>query len=107
MQFLCQFQDVYSQYKYDFDVIDIPFQITLKPDAELKKQRITKVPTHYRDQIQQILDDLEQNCTIKRVGINVARNNEFGPEFINPIIILPKGDTYKTVTEATTSQCHN
>ena len=54
---LCEFQDDYSQHKNDFVVVDIPFHITLKPDAELKKQRITKVPFRYRDQIQQIFDD--------------------------------------------------
>ena len=29
-----------------------------------------------------------------------AINNELGSEFINPIIILPKGDTYKIVIDA-------
>ena len=37
MQLLCEFRDVYSQHQYDLGIVDIPFHITLKPDAELKK----------------------------------------------------------------------
>ena len=51
MTLLCEFQDVYSQHRYDFGLIDIPFHITLKPDAELKKQRITKIPIHYKEKL--------------------------------------------------------
>ena len=57
VQWLCEIQDVHSQHENDFSVIDLPFHITLEPDAELRKQRITKVPFHYRDQRQQVLDD--------------------------------------------------
>ena len=92
MQLLCEFQDVYSHYQYDFGVVDILFHITLEADAELKEKRITKVPILYRDQMKQILDDLEQNGIIERVGLNAARNNELGSEFLYPFIILLKGD---------------
>ena len=49
MTLLCEFQDVYSQHCYDFSLNDIPFHITLKPHAELKKQRKTKIPIHYKE----------------------------------------------------------
>ena len=83
MEVLCEFQDVHSQHKYDFDFVDITFHITLKPDGERKKQRITKVSIHHRDWIQQILDDLEQNSIIERVGLNAAKNKELGSAFEN------------------------
>ena len=36
-QLLLEFQELYLQRKCDFFVIDIPFHVKLKPDAELKK----------------------------------------------------------------------
>ena len=96
MQLLCEFQDVYSQHKSDLEVVDTHFQITLKPGAELKKQCITKVAFLYRDQIQQNLDALEQNCILERVGNKCCRILELGAEISNPITILPKRGTYKT-----------
>ena len=53
IQLLCEIKDVYSEHKRGFGVVDRLFLITPKPDAELKKQRMTKLPIHYRDQIQQ------------------------------------------------------
>ena len=34
LQLLCEFQGIYSQHKFDFSVIDIPFPITLNPNSE-------------------------------------------------------------------------
>ena len=79
-------QDVHSKHEYEFGVVDILFHIAIKPDAELEKQRITKVPIPYRDQKKQILDDLEHKSIIERV-------DEVGSEFINPILIRPKSVT--------------
>ena len=61
MQFLCEFQDVYWQQNYDSGVVDIPFNITLKRDAELKNRRITKIPKLYNERVQIILVKLETN----------------------------------------------
>ena len=57
MPLLCERQDVYWQHKYNFGVADIPFHSTHKSDAELKKQRITKIPIHYREKTQTFLDE--------------------------------------------------
>ena len=100
MQSLSGFPDLCSQHKSDFGVVDITIRITLEPDAEFKKQLITKVPIHYQDQLQQILDDSETNGIFNRVGLNAAKNNELGSEFINPIKIILKGDVYKMVIDA-------
>ena len=94
MQLLCDYQDVYSQLNYGLGVADI-FSITNKSDAAVNKQRFTNFPIHYRDQIQQILDDLEHTGIFERVGLNAARNIELGSQFLNPVIFLPKGDTHK------------
>ena len=56
---LCEFQLVYSHYQYVFGVVDNLSHNIMKADAKLKKERITKFPIPYRDQIQQILDDLQ------------------------------------------------
>ena len=101
MQNVFEHQDVSLQHKYDFGgVVDIPFRITLKPDVELKKESVTKIAIHYRDEIQKNLVELETNRNIERLGLDAARNNELGSEFNNPIIIFPKGDTCKFVNDA-------
>ena len=97
MQMLCEIQDGYSQHKNVLGVVDMPFHITHRPAAELNRQRITKVPIHYRDQTQHFLDDLDYNGIIKRIGVNDAKNVEFGSKFIYPIIILPKSDIFEIV----------
>ena len=56
MQLLCEFENVYSNYKYDFNVVELLSHITLKPDVELKKN-VSKNPVLYRYQIQHILEN--------------------------------------------------
>ena len=67
MQTWCDFQNKYSQRKNDFGVIKNFFHITSKADVGLEKEQITEVPVHYRDQTQQILNDLEHSGITKRV----------------------------------------
>ena len=47
MQLLCKIQDNYSEHKHGFGDVDRLFLITLKPDAQLIKQRMTKGRIHY------------------------------------------------------------
>ena len=56
-------------------------------------KRIIKVPKHYRDHIQQILDDLEHNGIIQRVPLKAARNKKLASKFKKLIIIPSKSDT--------------
>ena len=91
---------MYLQHNYDFPVADTLFQITLKPDAELKEQRNTKVPTNFREYLQTISDELETKGIIERVGLDAARSFQLPSDFTNPIVILPKGDTSKIVIVA-------
>ena len=72
MQHLCEFQDVNSQHKNDFGVVDISFHIALKPDAELKKQRIKELQIACREKIKTFLDQLETFEFFGRVGLDAA-----------------------------------
>ena len=72
MQLFCEFEDDHSQHKYDFGVVVILFDITLKPDAESRKQRDTTVPIDYGDQKQQILVALENNRILECLRLNAA-----------------------------------
>ena len=91
-------KDVYSHHKYDIGKIDQKFHIRLKPNAELKKQRPSKVPLHYRDKLADLLEKLEKADIIKKMGSD--DDLEMGSEFINPVIILPKGESIKLVLDA-------
>ena len=46
---LIEDQDVYSKFQYDVGRIKQEFSVKLKPGSELKRQRPSKVPLHYRD----------------------------------------------------------
>ena len=47
----------------------------------------------HKEKIQEILDNLEVHGINERVGLHADINNELGSELINPVIILPKGET--------------
>ena len=74
-----------------------PLYLTLKPDAVFKQQRAIKVPIHLQDKVSRVLDILEQYEIISPV------NKEEQPKvntFINPVIILAKGESLKLVLDA-------
>ena len=71
------------------------FHVKLKEDAELRKQRPSKVPLHYRDRLEILLNELQRAGIIREMGSDV----EMGSLFTNPII-LPKGDNIKLVIDA-------
>ena len=50
--------------------------------------------------MQQISEDLERTSIIKRVGENDVRKDELGSKFTYATILLPGGDTHKTVIDA-------
>ena len=70
----------------------------LQPNSELRKQRVSKVPLHYKEKLDKLLDELLKNDIIREMG-NVDRN-ELGTSFVNPIILLPKNDYIKLVIDA-------
>ena len=96
METLVHNKDVYSQHKYDVGKIKQKFNVELLPNVTLSKQRPSKVPLHYQEKLENILDQLCKTGIIREMG----NENEMGSEFINPIIILPKGNTIKLVIDA-------
>ena len=99
-KFLTMFNFQHSQITQDeFDVGKIISSLHLppKPDAVFKKQRASKVPNHLQDKVNRLLDILEQYEIISIV------NKEERPKvntFINPVIILAKGESLKIVLDA-------
>ena len=89
-------KDVYSQHKYDVGKIKQKFHVKLLPNSTLTKQRPSKVPLHYQEKLENLLEQLCKTGIIREMG----NDKEMGSEFINPIIILPKGNTVKLVIDA-------
>ena len=90
MKTLTKYKDVYSQHKYDVGKIKQNFHVKLLPNSTLAKQRPYKLPLHYQEKLEILLEQLSKSGIIR----------EMGSEFINPIIILPKGNTVKLVIVA-------
>ena len=96
LRVLIENNDVFSKFTYDVGKITHEFHVKFKKDAELRKQRTSKVPFHYRDRLEILLNELQRAGIIHEIGSDV----EMGSLFTNPIIILPKGDTVKLVIDA-------
>ena len=72
--------------------------MTLKTDAEVKKQRITKIPKHYRDGIQnKKFGERGNKKFIEWIGLDAAEKYEIDSKIIIPTLILQCGDTCKSV----------
>ena len=88
--------NVFSEFTYDVGKITQEFHVKLKKEAELRKQRPSKVPMLYRDRLEILLKELQPAGIIREMGSDV----EMCLLFTNPVIILPKGDTVKLVIDA-------
>ena len=96
MNMLLQNKDVYSQHKYDVRLIKQKLHVKLLPNSVLTKQRPSRVSLHYQEKLNDLLDQLCKSGIIREMG----SNTEMGSVFINPIIILPKGNIVKLVIDA-------
>ena len=81
-------RDVYSRHKFDVGKTRQKFHVTLKPKAELKRQRPSKVPLHLKEKLEKFLTQLRDADFIREMG----DDNEMGSLFVNPIILMPKID---------------
>ena len=63
-------------------------------------QRPSKVPIHYRDKLNALLKELEKYNIIKQIGSSPQDKPVYGTTYLNPLIIIPKGDTIKCVLDA-------
>ena len=89
-------RDVYSQHKFDVGKTRQKFHVTLKPKAELKRQRPSNVPLHLKEKLEKLLTQLKDADIIREMG----DDDETGSLFVNPIILMPKNDYVKLVIDA-------
>ena len=89
-------KDVYSLHKFDVGKTQQKFHVTLKPNAELKRQRASKVPLHLRDKLEKLLTQLKEADIIQEMG----DIDGMGSPFVNPIILMPKNDCVKLLIDA-------
>ena len=93
LRVLIEINDVFAKFTCDVEKITQEFHVKLKKDAELRKQRPSKVPLHYREFL---LNELQRAEIIREMGSDV----EIGSLFTNPIILRPKGDAVKLAIDA-------
>ena len=89
-------RDVYSQHKFDIGQLKQKFHVTLKPNSEFRKQRPSKCPPHLNEKLENLLWQLQDSGIIREM----ADNYVLGLLFLNPIILLPKGNYVKLVIDA-------
>ena len=95
-----EYKTWYATHKNDVGKISTPFRIRLKPNAQLITQRPSKVPIHYRDELNTLIKDLEKYNIIKQVGSSPQDKPVYSTTYLNPLIMIPKGDTIKRVIDA-------
>ena len=93
-------QNCYAKHKNDVETISTPFRIRIKDNCKLQTQRPSKVPIHYRDRLNKLLLELEKYNIIKQTGSTSDEKHTIGTTFLNPLIIIPKGDAIKVVLDA-------
>ena len=80
--------------------ISTPDRIRIKENCKLQTQRPSKVPIHYRDRLNKLLVELEKYIIIKQIDSTPDEKHTIGTTFLNPLIIIPKGDAIKVVLGA-------
>ena len=73
-------RDVYSRHKFDVGKTRQKFHVTLKPKAELKRQRPSKVHLHLKEKLEKLLTQLKDADIIPEMG----DDDEMGSLFVNP-----------------------
>ena len=96
-QQLFKYSSVYATSKFDVGKVSSSLHLPLKPDAVFKKQRASKVPIHLHDKVNRLLNILEHYEIISPVN---KEKKPKGNTFINPVIILAKGESLKIVLGA-------
>ena len=97
---LLKYKTCYATHKTDVGKITTLFCIRLKSNAQLLTQRPSKVPIHYRAKLNTLLKDLEKHNIIKQIGSIPQDKPVYGTTYLNPLIIIPKGDSIKCVLDA-------
>ena len=97
---LLKYKTCYATHKNDVGKIATPFRIRLKPNAQLPTKRPSKVPIHYRDKLNTLPKHLEKHKIKKQIGFSPHDKPVYGTTYLNPLIIIPKGDSIKCVLNA-------
>ena len=95
-ELLLKYPMVYATSKFDVGEVNSPLHLSLKLDAIIKKQRSSKISMHLQYKVNRLLDIQEQYEFYSPV------NKEEQPKrntFINPVIILAKGESVKVVLD--------
>ena len=94
---LIKYSSVYATSKIDVGKVSSSLHLPLKPNAVFKKQKASKVPIHLHDKVNRLLNILKQYEIISPVN---KEEQPKGNTFINPVIILAKGESLKIVLDA-------
>ena len=97
---LLKYKACCATHKNDVGKSSTPFRIKLKPNAHLITQRPSKVPIHYRDELNTLLKELEKHNIIKQIGSSPQDNPIEDTIYLKPVIIIPKGYSIKYVLDA-------
>ena len=89
---LLKYPKAYATSKFDVEKVNSPLNFPLKFEAVFKKQRAIKVPIHLQDKLNRLLEILEEYEIISPVK---KEEKPKGNTFINPVIILAKGESLK------------
>ena len=89
-------RDVYSRHNIDVGKTRQKFHVTLKPKAELKRQRPSKVRLHLKEKLEKLLTQLKDADIIREMG----DDDEMGSLFVNPIFLMRRNDYVKLVIDA-------
>ena len=54
----------------------------------------------FREKLKNLLEDLEKDNIIKQIGPSPEDKPNFGTTYLNPLIIIPKGDSINCVLDA-------
>ena len=87
--------EVYSEHKFDVRKTHRRCLATLKPNAELKGQRPSKVTMHLKEKLKKLLTQLK----VVDIIWELADDDEMGSLFVNPINLMRKNDYVKLVIE--------
>ena len=93
-------QNCYAKHRNDVGKISTPFRIRIKGNCKLQTQRPSKVQIHYRHRLNKLLVELEKYSITKQIGSTPDAKHTIGTTFLNPLIIIPKGDAIKVVLDA-------
>ena len=93
-------QHCYAKHRNDVGKISTPFNFRIKENCKLQTQRPSEVPIHYRDRLNKLLVELIKYNIIKQIGSTPNEKHTIETTFLNPLIIIPKGDAINVVLDA-------